>query len=122
MTDLTNLTANYAKVAYTDAYPTDKLATATPYTGSFTVTGFDSGTFTPGTGSATINHNLGKKCFPELLWSSDGVNYVPAPQENTDRLAALAACDTNSCIIYGYQSAGTTSKTVYYILYLLWPN
>ena len=117
-----DLVANYSKVAYTDYFPVDKMATTTPYTGSFTVTAYDGGTFTPGTGSATVTHNLNKKCFPELLWSTDGVNYVPAPQEDTNRVAALAACGLNDCYIYGYQAAGTSSKTVYYILYLLWPN
>lgn len=109
-------------LSFFSQYPIDKIVSTTPYRGSFTCTGFSIATFDPGTGSTTITHNLGTKCLPELLWSTDGVNYIPAPQENSNRLAALAACDTNTCTIYAYQSNGTSSATVYYILYLLWPN
>lgn len=122
MTTLDNLVTNHAKVDYTSYFNIDKVATATPFTGSFNCTGFSNTTFDPGVGSTTITHNLNKKCFPELLWSTDGVNYIPAPQENSNRVAALAACDTNTCTIYAYQSSGTSNVTVFYILYLLWPN
>lgn len=103
-------------------YSVDKIITKTPFTGTFTCSGFNNATFDPGTGSTVITHNLGRACFPELLWSTDGVHYIPAPQENNSRVAALAACSTNTCTIYAYQSIGTGSVTISYILYLLWPN
>ncbi len=114
--------SNVASIAFTTAFATDKIAHQNPYTGSFTCTGFNGGTFDPGTGSVTITHSLNKKCLPELLWSSDGINYRPAPQEDVDRVGVVAACDTNTCTIYAYQAVGTGTKTIYYILYLLWPN
>jgi hypothetical protein len=117
------MTVDKDKLAYdAPVYSSDLIVTDTPFTGNFSCTGYNGGTLTPGTGSVTVTHNLNKKCFPELLWSTDNVNFVPAPQENTNRLATVAACDTNTCTIYAYQSVGTSTVTVYYKLYLLWPN
>lgn len=113
---------NPSALGFASKYPIDKIVTRMPYMGTFTCTGFNNGTFDPGTGSVTITHNLNKKCLPELLWSSDGINYRLAPQEDDNRLAALAACDTNTVTVYAYQGLGTSTQTIYYILYLLWPN
>lgn len=113
---------NLTGIAFESQLPIDKIVNNTAYKGSFTVGGFNNSTFDPGTGQTVVTHNLNKKCFPELLWSTDNVNFMPAPQEDSNRVAALAACGLNTCTIYGYQSAGTSAVTVFYILYLIWPN
>lgn len=116
------LSSKAANTSFASAYPIDKIVTKKPFKGTFTVSGFSTSTFDPGTGSTVITHNLNRKCYPELLVSSDGTTYRPAPQADLNGIGVVASCGLNTCTLYAYQGIGTSTATIYYILYLLWPN
>lgn len=112
--------ANHNKLAFLSQDPVDKVVYAK--TSSVAVGGFNNTTFDPGTGAITFTHNLNRRCFPEVTWSTDNVNFREAPAEDGNRVGVVAKCDLNTVTVYAYQSLGTTAKTVFFTVYLLWPS
>ena len=109
------MTLDTTKIAFSSAYPIDKVVKT--YPGSFTVPA-------GGSSSTVVTHNLNKKCFTEMIWSRDGTNYQDAGLAYSTATAdtvAIQAADTNTVTIYGGTSEATP-QMINYILYVIWPN
>ena len=109
-----SLIGNAANVAYSTAFPTDKLVRV--FTGSYA----GSGTTLRG-GSVyihTIPHNLGRPVFCELLHSDNGgTTYADGGMSASGGVPRLAFSDsTNVYIFHGYSNTGT----VHYKVYATW--
>ena len=104
-------------MAFTSQYPIDKIAQTIE--GSFTIGAYSGTTIAT---SSTVNHDQGVKCLPEMIWSRDEVNWYDSGFEDADFVSAVAACDTNTATIYAYNDSVGSTVTIYYTLYLLWPN
>lgn len=81
-----------------------------------------SSTFTPTYTTESIPNPYGKKCYPNLSWSVDGVNYYDqdaqlpyynsANKEQFTQMGVSCGC-SNSTIYFVFQSSYTSTQTVY---------
>lgn len=79
--------------------------------------------FTPGTKATVVAHNQSEKCLPQIMWSTDNVNFYPGamwryPTAGTPLTTTAYCTDNNVVILTGNFG---TAVTVYYKVFLLWP-
>ena len=111
------MSVDNTKLAFSSDLEIDKVVQTLE--GSFTL-----GAWAGTTVAAThpVSHTQGRKCLPEMIWSLDQSIWYDSGFETLDYIAAVVACGTNTTTIYAYNDNLPSPVTIYYKVYLLWPN